>query len=46
MIYWDDILLSNHTYKYHINSITQALQIDKENKLWHNKTNIHLSLIS
>ena len=34
MIYLDDILIANHTYKEHINTIKQVSQIAKGNKLW------------
>ena len=36
MIYLDDILIANHTYEQHINTIRQVLQIPKQNKLWFN----------
>ena len=37
MIYLDNILIANHTYEEHINSIRQVLQIVKQNKLWFNR---------
>ena len=37
VIYLDDILIDNHTYEEHINTIRQVLQIAKENKLWLNR---------
>ena len=37
MIYLDDILIANHTYEEHINTIRQVLQIAKANKLWFNR---------
>ena len=33
MIYLDDILIANHTYEEHINTIRQVLQIAKQHKL-------------
>ena len=32
MIYLDDILIANHTYEEHINTMSQVLQIAKQNK--------------
>ena len=37
MIYLDDILMANHTYEEHINSIRQVLRITKQNELWFNR---------
>ena len=34
MTYLDDILIANHTYEQHINTIRQVLQIGRENRLW------------
>ena len=34
MIYLDDILIANHSYEEHINTIRQVLQIAKRNKFW------------
>ena len=34
MIYLNEILIANHTYEEHINTIRQVLQIAKQNKLW------------
>ena len=36
MIYLDDILIANHSYAEHINSIRQVLRVAKRNKLWFN----------
>ena len=33
MIYLNDILICNHTYEEHINSVRQLLQIGKQNKV-------------
>ena len=37
MIYLYDILIANHTYEAHINTIQQVLRIAKENKLCFNR---------
>ena len=37
MIYSDDILIVNHSYEEHINTIRHVFQIGKENKLWFNR---------
>ena len=37
MIYLDDILIANHTYEEHINTIRAVMKIAKDNKLWFNK---------
>ena len=40
MIYLDNILIVNHTYEEHLNTIGQVLQIDQRNKLWFNRHKI------
>ena len=37
MIYFDDILITNHTYEEYINTITIVIKIAKDNKLSFNK---------
>ena len=32
MIYFEDILIANHTYEEHIHTMSQVLQIAKQNK--------------
>ena len=34
MIYLDDILIANHTYEEHINTIRAVMKIAKHNELW------------
>ena len=39
MIHLDDILIANHTYEEDIKTISQVLQIAKQNKLWFDRYN-------
>ena len=42
MIYLDDILIANHTYKEHIKTIRAVMKMAKDNKLWFYKNKCQL----